>query len=196
MKTEQEILELLSAGDEEAIKLIFDKYYEKLCLYAESIIKDHQVAQEIVEDIFVYIWVNLKTSPINQSVKNYLFKSTYNNCLKYLNKIKSEKKHFERLHYSLEDHEILHPITQNYPFSNLIVKEMEEEAEKIFKSLPGRCKEIFSLNRFENLNYSEIAQKLNITTGTVKTQMNRAFIKFRNGLKAYLPFAFILLFLK
>lgn len=192
MDHEQEILKLLNDGNEKAIKYIFDQYYERLCLYAENIVRDHQVAEEIVEDIFIYLWLNAYKAPIHFSVKSYLFKSTYNNCIKYLNKLKTEKKHFEQLHYSLEDHEILHPISTNYPISNLIIKELEEEAEKIFNSLPKQCKEIFSLNRYDNLNYNEIAQKLNITIGTVKTQMSRAFQKFRKELKDFIPLVFII----
>jgi len=183
-----ELLQLLNSGDENAIKQIFDKYYESLCLYAESIIKDHQKSEEIVEDIFIYLWINIKNNPINSSVKNYLYRSTHNNCLKYLNKLKSEKKHFELSDYSLSDPEILHPITPSYPISNLIVKELEDKAEKILNNLPKQCKEIYSLNRFENLSYSDIANKLNITVGTVKTQMSRAFQKFRKELKEFIPF--------
>ena len=54
MNTDQEFLHLLNLGNENVIRPIFDKYYESLCLYAESIIKDHQKSEEIVEDIFVY----------------------------------------------------------------------------------------------------------------------------------------------
>lgn len=86
METEKDILQLLNAGNEDAIKTVFNLYYEKLCLYAESIVRDHDTAEDIVEDLFVYIWINIKRSPINTSLKNYLYKSIYNNCLKYLNK--------------------------------------------------------------------------------------------------------------
>jgi RNA polymerase sigma-70 factor (ECF subfamily) len=196
MKSEQEIQKLLSEGDEIAIKLIFDKYYEGLCLYAESIIKDHQKSEEIIEDIFIYLWINIKKDPIHVSIKNYLFTSTRNNCLKYLLKLKSEKKIIEHSQYPLEDYEILHPLSSNYPASNLILKELEDKAEKVFLSLPKQCKAIYSLNRFENLNYSEIAQRLNITVGTVKTQMSRAFKKFRNELKDYIPLIFLILLFK
>jgi RNA polymerase sigma-70 factor (ECF subfamily) len=152
MDYEEEILKLLNDGDEEAIKQIFDKFYKRLCLYAASIVRNPQAAEEIVEDIFVYLWIKADRAPIHFSVKSYLFKSTYNNCIKYLNKLKTEKKHFEQLHCSIEDNELLHPIVHNYPISDLIIKEIEDEAEKILNSLPSHCKEIYSLNRFENLN--------------------------------------------
>lgn len=185
-KDEKELIRLLSDGDEEAIKSIFEKYFEGLCLYAESIIRNHQAAEEIVEDLYIHIWLNSKTSPINSSIKNYLYKSIYNNCLKYLNKIKIENKLLDHTNYIFEDGEILHPVSDSYPLSNLLVDELLEKVRKIQKSLPDQCRLIYSLSRFENLTYSEIAKKLNLNVGTVKTQMSRAFQKFRLGLKEYI----------
>jgi RNA polymerase sigma-70 factor (family 1) len=196
MKTEKELLQLLKDGNEEAVKFIFEQYYENLCLYAESITKNHQIAEEIVEDIFIHIWINAKDTSIVLSVKNYLFRSTHNNCIKYLNKLKTEKKVFDNQDYTLTDNEILHPLNIEYPIANLIFEELEKKAGEILQALPGQCKEIYALNRFENLSYTEIATKLNITVGTVKTQMSRAFQKFREGLKEFLPVMLLWLFLK
>jgi len=196
MRTEKELLQLLKDGNEEAVKFIFEQYYESLCLYAESITKNHQVAEEIVEDIFIHIWINAKETSIVLSVKNYLYRSTHNNCIKYLNKLKTEKKVFDSVDYTLKDYEILHPLNDSYPISNLIAEEMEKKAGEILETLPDQCKEIFTLNRFENLSYAEIAIKLNVTVGTVKTQMSRAFHKFREGLKEFLPLLLLCLFLK
>ena len=66
------------------------------------------------------------------------------------------------------------------------IKEIEDKANAILSDLPEKCREIYILNRYENLSYPEIAEKLNITVGTVKTQMSRAFTKFRLGLKEFL----------
>lgn len=196
MKSEEELLQLLKNGDEETIKLIFDKYYEGLCLYAESLIKNHQLAEEIVEDIFIHLWMNAQNSGITKSLKSYLFRSVHNNCLKYLDKLKTERKSIVNISYTLQDYELLQPLTPDLPISNLIAQELEEKASQTLESLPPQCKEIYSLNRFENLSYSEIAKKLNITVGTVKTQMSRAFQKFRDDLGEYIHLIIIALFLK
>jgi RNA polymerase sigma-70 factor, ECF subfamily len=196
MKSEEELLQQLQNGDEDTIKRIFDKYYEGLCLYAESLTKDHHAAAEIVEDIFIHLWANAENPSINKSIKNYLYRSVHNNCLKYIDKLRTERKKFENISYTILDNELLQPITPDQPISKLIVQELEEKANRVLESLPGQCKEIYKLNRFENLSYSEIAEKLKITVGTVKTQMSRAFQKFREGLGEYLSIVFITLFLK
>jgi RNA polymerase sigma-70 factor, ECF subfamily len=194
MKSEKELLQLLKNGDENSIKFIFEAYYEGLCLFAESITKNHQIAEEIVEDIFIHLWMNANNSVITVSLKSYLYRSVHNNCLKYLDKIRVQKKVMDNFPYYLLDNELLHPITPDYPISNLILQELEEKASQVLDSLPTQCRKIYHLNRFENLSYSEIAKKLDISVGTVKTQMSRAFQKLREALKEYIPLLIYTLF--
>jgi len=186
MKTEEELLRLLKDENEDAIKLLFDQYYESLCLYAESIVHEHYAAEEIVEELFIYLWANFSKKPINTSLKSYLFKAVYNNSLKYIEKRKKKKEISETLDYVFYDKEILHPITFEHPHSSLITQELESKAEEVMNLLPPQCQKIYYLNRFENLSYSDIATELNITTSTVKTQMSRAFQKLREELKDYI----------
>jgi len=194
MNNDSEIIQLLKSGDEQAVKLIFDKYYDNLCLYAESIVKDAYIAEEVVENLFIWFWINAKDANIQTSLKCYLYRSVHNNCLKYIEKLKKERKLIDRMPYYYEDKELLHPLTPDYPVSNLIIRELEEKAAAIIETLPEQCKEIYMLNRYENLSYSETATKLNISVSTVKTQMSRAFQRFREELKEYIPLI-IMLFL-
>lgn len=188
MEGENEVIHLLKTGKEGFLKVLFDAYYEKLCLYAEGIIKDHHAAEEIVEDLFIYCWVNAGKLSIHTSLKSYLFTSIHNNCLKYLSRSRIRGIHLSKSYDSLEKQELRLPATEEVPLSCLIVDEIELKAEKILSSLPDRCREIYSLNRYEGLSYTQIAKKLDITVGTVKTQMFRAFEKLREGLKEYLHF--------
>lgn len=174
MKPEKELIQLLNKGDEEAIRIIFDTFYDELCLYAAGFTKSFQVAEEVVEDVFISLWKNATNLSITTSLKSYLYKSVYNGCLKFL---KTEG----RLNSSTveNDSEIFKTSSFNDPESELILQELEKKADLIMESLPAQCKEIYFLSRFENLSYSQIAEKLKITTGTVKTQMSRAFHKFK-----------------
>jgi RNA polymerase sigma-70 factor (ECF subfamily) len=177
----------VKSGNEVAFKSLFNQYYDGMCLYANSIVHDYEAAEEIVEDIFVYLWCNISKISILTSLKSYLYRSVHNNCLKYIDKLKTRNKHLEISNYLLEDAEILYPYNENIPLSEIIIKEIEEKAETVLQSLPDQCREIYLLNRYENLSYAEIAAKLNISVSTVKTQMGRAFQKFREILKDYIP---------
>lgn len=187
---------LLKSGMEGDFKIIFDLYYSPLCGYAESIICDYYAAEEIVEDVFISLWTNNKNIDIQISLKNYLYKCVRNSCLNYLKKLKTTKNKLEILNYVIEDFDILHPSSEDMPVSEMITKELESKARETMDNLPAQCREIYFLNRFENMSYSEIAIKLNISVGTVKTQMSRAFQRFRENLKEYLPLLLLLFFLK
>lgn len=180
-------------GNEEAFKSLFDHYYDGMCLYANSIVHNHEAAEEIVEDIFIYLWCNISKITILTSLKNYLYRSVHNNCLKYIDKLRTRNKHLDINNYLPEDVEILYPYNENIPLSEIIIKEIEEKAEAVLHALPDQCKEIYILNRYENLSYGEIAAKLNISVSTVKTQMGRAFQKFRENLKDYIPFVILII---
>ena len=177
----------VKSGNEEAFKSLFDHYYDGMCLYANSIVHNPEAAEEIVEDIFIYLWCNIKKISILTSLKSYLYRSVHNNCLKYIDKLKTRNKHLEINNYQLEDVDILYPYYDNIPISEIIIKEIEEKAEAVLQSLPDQCKEIYLLNRYQNLSYADIAAKLNISVSTVKTQMGRAFQKFRENLRDYMP---------
>jgi RNA polymerase sigma-70 factor (ECF subfamily) len=186
MVDEKKLVESLRRGDAKAINAIFENYYQKLCFYAETILRDQFDAEEVVEQLFIQLWINSRNILITTSLKNYLYRSVHNNCLKYIEKHRTERKAYE--HYVFHDPELLSPIDGDYALSNLLVQELEHKASQIMESLPEQCKNIYYLSRYHGLSYPEIANKLGVTVGTVKTQMSRAFQKFRDGLKDYLPF--------
>lgn len=190
MENEQELICLLKTGREDAIKLIFDRYYIDLCLYADSILKDRYASEEVVEELFITIWSKAKELTIITSLKNYLYRSVHNNSIKYLKKRYTEGKNIEK--FMIHEGEFNCDVS-NCQFENLITREIEDKANSILSDLPDRCREIYILNRYENLSYPEIAERLNIDLSTVKTQMSRAFEKFRAGLKDFLTILFTLL---
>ena len=185
MSDEEKLILWLATGEEKAIKHIYDLYYDNMCLYAFTFLRDHDSSKDIVEEIFIQLWLKAKTVNIKTSLKNYLFRSVRNNCLKH---IRDKERHEHAVgDYIFHDPEILNPVSKEYPISNLILREIEEKIKKVLESLPAQCKKIFELSRFENLTYHQISKQLNISVSTVKTQMSRAFQKFREELSDYIP---------
>lgn len=190
---EKELIRQLSEGKEEVFEIVFRKYFSGLCLYAEHFVRDTKVVEEIVEVFFCDLWENSKNLSIDSSLNGYLYRSIHNRCLKYIRHKNVEQKYVASQQYYFTDKEILEPASQDDPEANLIAKELEHEISDAIASLPRQCREIFSLNRFGNLTYTEIAHKLEISENTVKTQMSRALQKLRVRLKSYLTI--LLLFL-
>lgn len=176
----------LEKHSEVDIKYLFNEFYEKLCLYARGFVKDSHAAEEIVEDLFVYLWLHSANLRINTSFKSYLFRSVRNNCLKYLSRNRSSRHEPIPGEKAMDELEQRHFLSEEIPLSLIISRELEEKTDQVLESLPGQCRKIYLLSCHENMTYSEIAEKLNISVGTVKTQMFRAFQKLRDGLKDFL----------
>lgn len=151
---------------------MFKKYYNPLCNYASTIVNDHKMAQDVVQDVFTKLWDKRDNISINDNEKSYLFQAVKNRSLEMLRKRKSDQK------ISTADYNDVH-------VDNL---EIEEEAknymlkEFLYKSigqLPPKCQEIFVLNKVNGLTYNEIASDLNISVKTVENQIGRAYRKLR-----------------
>jgi len=171
-------LKRIQKGDLKEFERLFRELYSPLCFYANKYLQDKDKAEEIVQDIFYGIWKKRAKLSIKVSFKSYLYKAVHNNCLqliqhhavedKYKQYVKNEVSHF-----------------QSDPVKEMELQEMNEVVEQTLDSLPERCKEIFSLSRFEGLKYREIAEKLKISTKTVEANMGKALQAFRKNLKQY-----------
>lgn len=191
---ERELILRLRKGEEQAFEWLFKRHFKELCLYAEHFVKDEISAEEIVEEFFCVLWDNCKTIEINTALKGYLFRSIHNRCLNHLRHKKIENQYLENQKYYLSDPEILDVQFNNNSLTELFTNELEEKITKAIDKLPEQCKKAFQLNRFENLSYQEIAERLNISVNTVKTQMTRALQKIRTDLSEYLTFLIVVLF--
>lgn len=176
----------IQGGDISAFETLFKENYRNLCYYAEDIVKEKAVAEEMVSDFFLKFWEDREDIVIRISLTAYIYTSVRNNCLKYLEHLKVLQKYKSYATYTLQNSDLLFP-TSAYPINRLISKEIVSEIENAIGLLPEQCRIIFNKSRFEELTYDEIAKELNISINTVRTQMSRALVKLRENLKEYLP---------
>jgi RNA polymerase sigma-70 factor (ECF subfamily) len=158
-----------------------------LCAYAERVTGNSKVAEDIVQDLFITLWLKNKNINISTSLKNYLFTSVKNRSIDYLKREKTKSKRILNLRQTTE------------PVENLSVlwmaeAELEKLVEFCLEKLPPRCREIFKLSRFYGYKNHEIADKLGISKRTVELQISNALKSLRIHLKPHLPL-FLLTFL-
>jgi RNA polymerase sigma-70 factor (ECF subfamily) len=188
------LVDKIKKGDIGSFELVFKKFYKVMCVYAESFVREKPMAEEIVSDIFYKIWENRESLNITKSLQAYLFTSVHNSSIKYLEHLKVLKKYNEFASRALQNSELLYSSNEHYPIANLISKEAEKEIVSAIQSLPEQCRQVFCMQRFNDMSYEEIANKLNISINTVRTQMMRALKKLRESLKDYLPLYMYLLY--
>ncbi len=166
-------------GDIKAFETLFRQYYAKLCMYSNSIVKDMDAAEEIVQDFFYNYWKNRESMTFRISLKSYMYRAIRNNSLKYLEHLNIRRRYAEQQMTGATE-------TKQFSLSDeLDAKELERIIQETLKELPGRSAEIFKMNRFDGMKYHEIAQKLSISVKTVEANMSKALQIFRNKLKHY-----------
>jgi RNA polymerase sigma-70 factor (ECF subfamily) len=165
-------------GNAGSFENLFNFYCQPLISFSRRYVLDRQVAENIVQDIFVRIWTKRSGLDPDKSIKSYLFTSVKNESLKYIRHQDVEKRSAGKMAHS--------NISENNPEEVLNQSELEAIIKRAISELPEKCREIFTMNRFDNLKYSEIAGILNISVKTVETQMGRALKKLRERLKPFL----------
>ena len=170
--SDKEIIKAIGEGRTSAFKLVFDSCYEKLCQYAFTIVKDTDEAEDIVQAMFVKLWERRETLDIKYSIRSYLFKSVYHQCINQLEHRKIKLK--------FQDDSQWNPVHTNI---DAFPNELEERLRRVVEGLPPQCRTIFIMSRYEELRYPEIASKLNISVNTIQNQICKALRILRAELK-------------
>ncbi len=177
----QTLLDRISLnGDEIAFKQLFSLFSSGLSRFTYSILKNKELSEEVVSDVFFKIWVHRTKISEIENFKAYLFTSARNISLNYLNKEKRDRA------VLLEDVVVPLPINEICPESELISKELKEAIGRAINHLPERCKLIYSLAKIEQLKYKEIALILDISVKTIDHQLTIAVRKIGDEIKRYL----------
>ena len=159
---------------------LYVEHYPAMLAYARVFVSPDD-AEDIVQDVMVWLWNHRKTVIIKTSLKSYLFRSIRNSCLTRITQGQAQ----QRLRQAIFDKiQPFYEITDNYTIETL-----GKKIEEVLSHLPEDYRVTFEKSRFEDKTYSEIAADLNISHKTVEYRMNRALKQLRAELKDYLPVA-------
>ncbi|MBK6282899.1 MAG: RNA polymerase sigma-70 factor [Draconibacterium sp.] len=138
---------------------------DDLLCFAIGFLKNKEVAEEIVSDVYVKIWNNRSQLESILNLKSYLFICVRNGCLSYLRKIKNEKI------ISIDSISEFQFVQVEGSESDLIEKEKIEQIYAAIETLPCKCKMAFTLAKINGLKYKEIAEVLGVTEKTVNNHL-------------------------
>lgn len=180
MNDQQRLTKGLKEGNKEVFEELYRAYYSPLCFYCLRYVDDMEDAKEIVQGLFLKIWIKRTELKINISVKSYLYRAVQNDALNHL----QQKKHKQKYIFDKEH-------LPNYISENGQLKLEEEELKNVINrailKLPSKRRKIFELSRDENMKYAQIAEHLAISVKTVEAQMTKSLKYLRIVLKEYLP---------
>jgi RNA polymerase sigma-70 factor (ECF subfamily) len=176
----------LAAGDQATLQLLFKTYYNELYKFTWKYVRSQEVAEELTQDIFIYLWENRLDLQINSALKSYLYTMARNRALNYL------KSRMHKMSIAEEVPETYMANSQT-PEEALSQQELEKLVQEGIESLPEKCRIVFSLSRHEGLSYAQIAEQLQISPKTVEVHMSTALKKLRNHLKTFWQEAVLIL---
>ncbi|HMR84205.1 MAG TPA: RNA polymerase sigma-70 factor [Niabella sp.] len=160
------LLEQIDNSNEAAFARLYAMYARRLIVFSSSILHSREMAEEVVEDVFVKIWNKRGTLAGIENISVYLYTAIKNQSLSRL----SDKAH-KLMTAPFDDlNPVVEAINQD-PYSIFITSEMLNRVNDAVETLPPRCKMIFKLIREDGLRYKEVAAILNISVNTIDAQM-------------------------
>ena len=177
MLEDQILLEAIREGNEEAYNQMFVRFYAPLCEYASQFVSDTD-AEEIVQEMMIYIWENRKHLFVEKSFKSYLFVSIKNRCFNAIRDRRSRERiqHFvyEKLMDRMDDPDYY------------LLNELAINIEKSIEALPEGYRETFRMSRFGEMPNAQIAKHFNVSVKTVEYRITQSLKILRDKLKDFL----------
>ncbi len=175
--------------DEAAFTVLFNRYWELLYNTSFRYLKDHEVSEEIVHDIFLSIWSRRKELQI-VSFHGFFLKSVR---YQIYNRARAAKLPITFADQSVYENNIFE---ENSGETRIRESELDQELDIYLNQLPERCKQIFRLSRIKNLSNQEIALQLGISKRSVENQITLALKHLRISFKYIVSLVLLLLTLK
>lgn len=172
---EKEIIKLILNGEKEYFKLIQKKYYSLIYNLIRKIIKDEDDIDDLVQETFIKVYNALPNFQFNFNFSSWIYKIASNNCIDFIRRKKLNFVYIDKNDESDDDEykfDIKDPSLT--PEEQLQNKERSHLLKQAIKKLPKNYQQVIHLRHEEELDYQEIAERLNIPLGTVKIHLFRA----------------------
>jgi len=173
---QDDVKEWPAENQEAFFESLFQTYYKQLCKFSFRIVRDKDIAEDVVQTCFVNLWKKKDSTVLKSSFKSYLFRSVYNRSI---NEYARAKK------YKNEDVSVLdsvHTSRNEDPLLALQAQDTQKKIDQAIGAMPDGCRTIFLMSREEQLSYKEIAELLDISVKTVENQLGKALRILREHL--------------
>ncbi len=175
---DQLLIKLLRANDEEALRMIYVRYWRPLFLSVVKKIRVREIAEELVQNVFVSLWEKRHSTHV-QELGPYLHTAVKYQAINYIKSNILHKAHAKSMALQVVTEE-------NYSASSLLIHELTNAIDNAIQHLPQKTQLVFRLSRFENRSVSEISAFLNISEKAVEYHITRSIKFLRFQLKDFI----------
>ncbi|MBB6501182.1 RNA polymerase sigma factor [Pedobacter cryoconitis] len=166
------LLDRVAEGDKVAFTELFDHYQVMVYDYSMKLTRSKSQAEEIVQDIFIKIWLKRKDIQTIENFGAYLNRATRNQCYTALRKIAADALKY----VELTAQDVLSGTNAEH---RLLYNESAKMLKTVVDTLPPQQKLVYELCHEQGLKYQEVADQLNISSGTVHKHMKLALKTIR-----------------
>jgi RNA polymerase sigma-70 factor (family 1) len=182
---EKDMLLHVANGNEEAFERLFLLYHQQLATYIYHLTDSVELAEEVVQDVFLKIWMSREALAEVKSFKAYLFVISKNHALNCLRKVAKERARFEQWDDNVINAIILTENEKDEKYYSLL--------DEAINNLPAQQKKVYLLSRHERRKYSEIAADLDLSKETVKKYLQIAVTSITNYVQTNIDLSIILI---
>jgi len=168
------LIQQLQTGSEKAFTTLYDKYSQQLYRNILRLVKDDDIAQELLQDLFLKIWESRQNIKLEGSFKSFLYKVAENLVYAHFRKIAKDNRLIAKLIISYDDFETNVEET-------IISRENHDFLKKAIENLSPQRKHIYTSCKLEGKSYEEVSNELGISTSTVRNQI----VKANKSIKQY-----------
>ena len=185
--SDSDLFKLVSQGDEKAFRQVFDLYRNKLYFFVLHIVSNEAASEELVQDIFLRLWISRQALGGVSSPDSYLFIIAKNRSLDYIQQAAKERRMKNVLTHTMA-------LGENTTEEDINLNESKRLIEAAISKLPPQQARVFRLSKEQGLKRTEIAEALNISENTVKNHLGEAirFIKKYLHEHGDIPFLFFI----
>lgn len=178
--SDYELIKLMrEKDDKQAFQLLYNKYWDELYKTALTKVHDEDEVSDIVQELFVTIWVKRKELNINNNVDLYLFRALKNRITNYYKKKYLVEGKINEISKCTPDK------TDSDAESTCSYKELELIINKEVERMPDKMKQVFLLSRDEQLSSKKISDILSLSDQTVRNQISKAIKRIKITLEKY-----------
>lgn len=169
---ENKLIEMLKEGDSLSFEILFQKYYVRFYNFVRNLIKDSHEAEDIVQNVFMKVWVNrLNLSP-NQSIHNYIYVLTKHEVLNHIRDKKA---------YTQIEKLIMCDPPKGIAVNDESVQfhELDVRIRRFIASMPEQRRKVFILSRYRGMGNKAIADMLGLSVRTIDRHINLALTNLK-----------------
>lgn len=171
---DKELLIRLRNGDKESFRIVFERNYPLFRSFAHKLLRDPDLAEDIVQNVFMRLWIARERIDPDRNLRNYLLVSIRNEIYGHFRSAFVTRRE-ENLHCTAELPDHSSDAERDYS-----ARELEELVTQAVTRMPTRRREVFTLSRREHLSNAQIAQQLGLSVRTVEKHIELAINEIRS----------------